>query len=221
MISFVNVFLKYTKEYYALSDVSFTINDGESVAFVGPKDSGKTCVMRLLAGVEKQDKGDIYLDNTPIDKIDYKEDISVGYLPYKSIFFVKKTVYDNLKYVLDIRHTSHEAVEEKINKALMDFKIENIAHEKIYKLTTYQKYLVSLARLSLRKIDLLLIDNIFEDLTSAEVKEIIRLIKKHFAKSQECTVLLATESQDIADKMECDRKIFLKYGTIVDSLDTL
>ncbi len=215
MISFNNVFLKYTKEYFALSDVSFTIKEGERVAFVGPKDSGKTCVIRLIAGLEKADSGEIYISDTPVDKVDYSTDVSMGYVPHKSIFFVKKSVYDNLKYVLDIRHIKHEAVEEKINKALSDFNIENIAQEKIYKLTPFQKYLVSFARLSLRKIDILLVDNIFEDLSTAECREIIKIIKKYFSSS---TILISTSSLEVAEKMEC-RNIYLKYGAIVDSLE--
>ena len=217
MISFVNVFVKYTKEYYALSSINFDIATGETVAFVGPKDSGKTCIMRLIAGLEKQDKGEIFIKDIPLDRIDYRTDISMGYLPYKTIFLDKKSVYDNLKYVLDIRSTNHEAIEEKINKAIIDFKLENIVSEKIYKLTNYQKYLVSLARLSFRKLDILLVDNIFEELSSSEVKEILKLIKKYLVKT-DTTLLVATSSDEIADKLE-GRHIYLKNGAIVEKED--
>jgi len=105
MISFVNVFVKYTKEFYALSSVNLKADKGEVVALVGPKDSGKTCLLRLLAGLEKPDKGEIYIKDIPVEKIDYQTDVSMGYIPYKANFFDKKSVYDNLKYVLDIRKT--------------------------------------------------------------------------------------------------------------------
>ena len=148
MISFVNVFVKYTKEFYALSNVTLTANKGEVVGLLGPKDSGKTCLLRLLAGLEKADKGEIYVKDIPIEKLDYKSDISMGYIPYKANFFDKKTVYENLKYVLDIRNVDKNALEETINKAIIDFRLESIADQKIYKLSLFQKYLASIASVS-------------------------------------------------------------------------
>ena len=119
MISFVDVFVKYTKEFYALSGVSFEAKEGEVVALIGPEDSGKTCILRLLAGLERQNKGEVYIKNIPIKKVDYVRDISMGYIPYKASFFEKKTVYDNLKYVLGIRREDRQSMEEKINKAVI------------------------------------------------------------------------------------------------------
>lgn len=212
MISFKNVCVKYTKEFYALSNVSFQAKRGEVVAFLGPKDSGKTCLLRLLAGLERADSGEIYIDDVPIEKIDYKTDVSVGFIPYKANFFDKKTVYYNLKYVLDIRKTKHEQMEEKINRAIIDFKLENIIEEKVYKLNLYQKYLVSVARLSFRNLDLVMIDNIFEELTDNETKELIKLFKKYFA-NKNTLVLFATSDKKIADKF-ATRTINLEYGVI-------
>jgi len=212
MVSFVNVFLKYTKEYFALSNVSFNAEAGEVVALVGPQDSGKTCILRILAGLEKQDSGEVYIKDIPIAKVDYASDISAGYIPYKASFFDKKTVYDNLKYVLDIRKTSHDAMEEKINNAIIDFKLENLVNERVYKLSLFEKYLVSIARLTFRKLDLVLIDNIFEELTPQECKELIRLFKKHFVKPS-TLVIIATSSEEIASQI-ATRSIVLKNGAI-------
>ena len=212
MVSFVNVFLKYTKEYYALSNINFSAEQGEVVALVGPQDSGKTCMLRILAGLEKQDSGEVYIKDIPVAKVDYANDISVGYIPYKASFFDKKTVYDNLKYVLDIRKTAHDAMEEKINNAVIDFKLENLVNEKIYKLSLFQKYLVSIARLTFRKLDLVLIDNIFEELTPQESKELVRLFKKYFVKPS-TLVIIATSSEDIASQI-ATRSVILKNGAI-------
>ena len=216
MISFVNVFVKYTKEFYALSNVSLTANKGEVVCLLGPKDSGKTCLLRLLAGLEKADKGEIYVKDIPIEKLDYKSDISMGYIPYKANFFDKKTVYENLKYVLDIRNVDKNALEETINKAIIDFRLESIADQKIYKLSLFQKYLASIARLSFRKLDVVLIDNIFEELDPAETKELIKLFKKYFV-NKNTVVLLATSDENIA-KSIATRTVCLEYGVITKEI---
>ena len=216
MISFVNVFVKYTKEFYALSNVSLKANKGEVVVLLGPKDSGKTCLLRLLAGLEKADKGEIYVKDIPIEKLDYKSDVSMGYIPYKANFFDKKTVYENLKYVLDIRNVDKNALEETINKAIIDFRLESIADQKIYKLSLFQKYLASIARLSFRKLDVVLIDNIFEELDPAETKELIKLFKKYFV-NKNTVVLLATSDENIA-KSIATRTVCLEYGVITKEI---
>lgn len=213
MISFSNVFVKYTKEFYALSNINFEADKGEVVALIGPKDSGKTCMLRLLAGLEKQDRGEVYIKNIPLEKVDYSVDVSVGYIPYKASFLDKKSVYDNLKYILEVRKTDKSLLEENINQAIIDFKLESIAQEKVYKLSLYEKYLVSVARLSFRnQLDLVLIDNIFEELSPNETKELIKLFKKYFAKSNTLLVI-ATSDEQIANSI-ATKKVFLKYGTI-------
>ena len=216
MISFVNVFVKYTKEFYALANVNLKADKGDVVALVGPKDSGKTCLLRLLAGLEKPDKGEIYIKDIPVEKIDYQTDISMGYIPYKANFFDKKSVYDNLKYVLDIRKTDKNVLEENINKAIIDFKLESIVDQKIYKLSLFQKYLVSIARLSFRKLDIVLIDNIFEELDASETKELIKLFKKYFI-NKNTLVLVATSDEKIAKSL-ATRTLFLEYGVITKEI---
>ena len=212
MISFINVFVKYTKEFFALSNINLKVEKGEKVALLGPVDSGKTCFLRLLAGVEKPTKGEIYLKDIPIEKIDYQTDISLGFIPYKANFFDKKTVYENLKYVLKIRKFDKSQIEEIINKVVIEFRLENIINEKIYKLSLFQKYVVSVARLTLRKLDVVLIDNIFEELNDQEVKELLKLFKKYFT-AKDTTLLLATSNNEVASSIST-RIVGLEYGVI-------
>ncbi len=212
MVSLVNVFLKYTKEFYALTNISLSADKGEVVALCGPKDSGKTCILRILAGLEKVDKGEVFIKDIPLKKVDYSTDVSLGLLPYKTIFFEKKTVYDNLKYVLEVRGVDKAVIEEKINNAIIDFKLESIKDVPIWKLTNYEKYLVSIARLSFRKLEICLIDNIFEELSEEEVKEFMKLFKKYFI-NKSTLVIIATSSEELA-KSIATKIVYLKYGVI-------
>ena len=212
MISLVIVFLKYTKEYYALTNVSLSADKGEVVALCGPKDSGKTCILRILSGLEKIDKGEVYIKDIPLEKVDYSTDVSLGFLPYKTIFFEKKTVYDNLKYVLEVRGTDKAVIEDKINNAIIDFRLESIKDVPICKLTNFEKYLVSIARLSFRKLEICLIDNIFEELKPEEIKELMKLFKKQFI-NKTTLVIIATSSEELA-KSIATKIAYIKYGVI-------
>ena len=126
--------------------------------------------------------------------------------------FLPYQVYDNLKYVLDIRKTEKNSIEEKINKAIMDLRLESIASQKVYKLSLYEKYLASIARLTFRKLDVVLIDNIFEELTPQETKELLKLFKKHFI-NKNTAIIIATSDENIA-KSIATRTLFLEYGAI-------
>lgn len=214
MITFSDVVLKYTKEFCALNKISFNIKSGEKVALLGGKDSGKSCVIRLITGLEKPTSGEVYIKNTDVKNINFQTDISLGYVPYKGSFFENKTVYENLKYILKIRQFSEAEQESIVNKSIIDFKLEQIRDEKIKNLSLYNKYLLSLVRLTYRKLDILLIDNIFEELTDDENKKIISFVKKYFIK-QTPTVVFATSSENIANSLST-RIIKFELGELID-----
>lgn len=214
MITFSDVVLKYTKEFCALNKVSFNVKAGEIVSLYGDKDSGKSCIIRLITGLEKPTSGEVYIKNTEPQKIDFQNDVSLGYVPYKGSFFEDKTVYENLKYILKVRQVSEAEQESLINKSLIDFKLESIRDEKVKNLPLFTKYVLSLVRLTYRKLDILLIDNIFEELAEDETKKIFSIIKKYFLK-QNPTVIYATSDKTLS-KAISTRVINVELGSIVD-----
>lgn len=212
MISVKNLFLKYTREYYALYDINMEIERGESVALVGEEDSGKTSLIRVLAKLENPTKGGVYFDNRPLKKVNFKNDISVGYIPATPVFLEKKTVYENLKYILKARKLRPDVIESKINEAIIEYSLEKIRDEKICNLSVEEKYILSLIRLTFRDLDLLLVDNIFDNLSEIYIEIVVDLIKK--LSTKDTALILATTNEKIAN-MICKRKIYFKNGSIV------
>lgn len=213
MIRIKNLFLRYIRQYYALYDISFDIEEGERVAFVGEKNSGKTSLIRILAKLEKDYTGEVYIKNIPLKKINYIDDVNLGYLPSCPIFFEKKTVYQNLVYVLKLQKFKPAMIENLINETLIEFNIERLKDVKVTDLTLYEKYLVSIARLSLRKLDIVIVDGILDNLEGEEKEKIIEYISKKFL-DKESVFILATENEENA-KMLCKRKIYFENGSIV------
>ncbi len=213
MICISNATLKYTKEFCAINNVSLDIAKGEVVALYGPKDSGKSCLIRLCAGLEKLTSGEIYIKNIPVSKLDTENDISIGYLPWKGSFFENKTVYENILYVLKVRKMPKQEHENIINKLLIDYKIEKLKDIKVKDLSMYDRYYVSLARLSVRKIELLLIDNIFEELDEKETRALMSVIKKDYVKNG-ITIVYATSDEKVAESIST-KVVKLSDGVIV------
>lgn len=213
MIVVKNLNLKFTKEFYALFDVSLDIKKGESVSILGEEHSGKTTLLRVLTGLEKYNSGEVYIKGVSLKKINFEVDVDAGYIPASPVFFENKTVYENLQYLLKIRKIKKSESEEKINKLLIDYNLERLRDEKVKNLTLCEKYILSIARLSFRNIELAFIDNIFEKLSEEELEKIKELIKKDFV-SKKVTTVIATTSKTISKDLT-KRSIKFKLGSVV------
>lgn len=212
MIVIKNLSLKFTKEFYALFEVSLDVKKGEAVSLYGPEFSGKTTLLRVLAGLEKPNSGEIYIKGIPLKKVNFECDIDMGYIPASPVFFENKTVYQNLHYLLKVRKIKKAEIEDKINKLLINYNLEKLRDEKVKNLSLFNKYLVSIARLSFRNIEIVLIDNIFEKLSDEELDRIKELIKKEFL-TNKVTTVIATTSQNICKDLT-KRTIKFKLGSI-------
>ncbi len=215
MVEVKNLFLKYTREYYALYDINLNIEDGEAVAFVGEDESGKTSLLRVLAKLEKATKGEVYIRDIPLEKVNFRTDLQAGYVPATPVFLEKKSVYENFKYILKGWGLTESEIENKINNVIIEFAIEKIKDTKIKDLSLEEKYVLSLIRLSLRELDLLMVDNIFDKLSEATMEVVVDLIKK--LKTKKTTLIVATTKPEIAQKF-AKKMIYFKNGSIVESL---
>lgn len=214
MILVKNLSLKFTKEFYALYDVNLEIKKGEAVALLGEEHSGKTTLLRVLCKLEKDFTGEVYIKDIPLKKVDFSLDVNMGYIPAAPVFFEKKTVYQNLQALLKSRKINKSQREEKINKLLIEYNLEKFRDEKVENLSLFEKYILSIARLSLREIELVLIDNIFEKLSQEEYEKICELIKKQFLQNKVTTVI-ATTSPSVAKDLT-KRTIKFKLGSITE-----
>jgi|LGOV01.1.fsa_nt_gb multiple sugar transport system ATP-binding protein len=213
MIQVKNLNLAFTKEYFALFNINLQIKGGEHACIVGDGESGKTTLLRVVAGLEEFEKGEVNLKGINVKKINFEKDVSLGYISFNGVFFDKKSVYDNLLYVLKIRKIDEVNAGIKINQALREYNIEALKNLKIKQLSGYQKVLVQLARLSLRNIEIYLMDDIFKKLSSREIEIISNHIKN--LQKEDSTFLIATANKEVADTLG-DRIINLKLGSIED-----
>ncbi len=216
MLRVKNLYLRYTREFYALYNINIDIADNEKVAFVGEDESGKTSLLRIFSKLEKMTKGEVYVRDIPLEKLDYKTDISAGYIPATPVFIDKKTVYENFKYILKSWGLSDTDIESKINKAIISYSLEKIKDTKLKDLSLEEKYVLSLIRLSFRELELLMVDNIFDNLNETTLEVVMSLIKELTTKKT--TLIVATTKEEIADKL-CKKKIYFKHGSIVKNLD--
>lgn len=214
MILIKNLYFKYTREYYTLYDINLNIEANEKVALIGEDDIGKTTLQRILTKLERPESGEIYLKGIPLKKVNFSCDVSLAYIPYTPVFMESKTVYENLKYILKKQKVKSTEIESKINKTLINFNIEALKDVQVQDLSLFQKYLVSIARACLRKLEIVLIDGILERLEGEEREQIIEVIKNKFIKNN-LTLVIATNDKEMASGI-CDKLVEIKSGSIVE-----
>ncbi len=213
MIRFENVFVSFTKEFDALHDINLCIENGEKIAIVGDGDSGKTTLLRTIAGLQPVTKGELTINDTPINKVNFKQDVSLGYIPKVPVFKNKKTVGENLEYVLKIRGYEQASMNFKILSSLKNFGIDSLKNVPIQSLNRYQKMLVQLARVSMRAVDIVLIDNITNGLTKTEQMGLIDAIKILMEQNQESIFVVALNNDKIAKELGL-KILKLKLGSL-------
>ncbi len=190
MIDIKNLYISFTKEFDALHNINLYVAKGEKVALVGEEESGKTTLIRVIAGLEKVQKGEVYIKGININKLDFKNDISLAYIPQTPVFLENKTVSENLKYVLKIRNYDEPTINYKVMSSMTTFKLDNLKNIKIKELNRFQKMVVQIARTATRKVDLFLIDNIFEDFSTDEQNTLRDYISILLDLNPEATVLI-------------------------------
>lgn len=214
MLDVSNVYLKYTKEYNTLNNINLKVDDNEHVILYGEKESGKSSLIRVIAGLEKVTSGDVIIKNFSINKLNFKTDISMGYLSALSSFFERKTVQHNLDYVLKIRKFDKDTIASKVNGVILSYGLEGLKNRKLKDLSDYDRIRVAIARLALRKLDFLICDDIFVNFAESDAIKLTLLIN-NLIEQNDCTSIVAVSSEAIA-KQFVGRVVKLKYGSIVD-----
>ncbi len=214
MLKVEHLYVSFTKEFYTLNDINLELGDRDRLVIIGSKESGRTAMLRTFVGLESIAKGNILYKNISLEKIDFQNDVSLGYLPASGAFLDSKTVKQNLDYVLDIRNKDDSFKNIKVNNALVEYGLDYIKNKKVKELNYLEKLKLSIARLSLRNIDIFLIDDIFEKLSTLEKDKIIKNIKS-LIKVNDASAIIMTDDEKVADAFGYPRK-YLVYGSLQD-----
>lgn len=170
-----NININYVKNYYALLNVNLQFQIGKHYMIVGESESGKSTLVRLIAGLEKKYSGEILLDGQVIDLNNEFFKNEIGFINDKGVFLERKSVLDNLSYAFYIRNDKMTTC--NFNDVLEKFDLLEIKEKRLKDLCRLERIKVALARLSLRKFTFLILDEIFECLTKEEISYLFKKIK--------------------------------------------
>ncbi len=219
-LSFNNVAFQHASaSHKAIDGISFDVEVGETVAFVGPSGSGKSTLMKLFVGLYRPQQGNIFyngLDETVIHFDDLRKQI--GFVTQDTNLF-SGTIKENLMFVNP--DASDADLTEVLRKASCtgliaraEKGVDTMIGEGGLKLSGGEKQRLSIARALLRKPHLLIFDEATSALDSLTEEEITDTIKDISSAKEQITILIAHRLSTI---MHADRIYVLERGVVVET----
>ncbi len=215
-IEFKNVSFTYDDtNITALKNISFTIEEGQTVAILGKTGSGKSTILDLIARLYDVSSGEILIDNTPIKKLNLQTiRKSIGAVPQDAFLF-SDSIKNNIKFG---NHNSSDeevisvAINAVVHKNIMEFKnqYETVLGERGITLSGGQKQRVSIARALLKKPQIYLFDDCLSAVDT-ETEEII-LNNLEQASSAKTTIIV---SHRVSSAKNADKILVLEEGELL------
>lgn len=140
-----------------LNDINLSVNDNEIMVLLGPSGCGKTTLLKIIAGLVKQDTGNIIVNNTVINNL-LPQKRNIGFVFQEYALFPHKNVFENIAFGLRIRKMPEHEIKNRVNEIMGALEIEHLTNKKISQLSGGQKQRVALARALVINPDVLLLD---------------------------------------------------------------
>lgn len=213
-IEFKNVSFKYPgEEDYALKNISFKLENGNSLALVGKTGSSKSTILKLIFREYLPNEGEVLIDNHPIENIRIN-DLSekTGYVPQDNFLF-SESLRENIAFSYekdyDVDEVYEAAKKSGVYNDIMDFKndFDTVIGERGVTLSGGQKQRVSIARALIKNPSLLVLDDSLSAVDTNTEKSILDALDKIHATE----VIIAHRISTIKS---CDEIIFLEDGHI-------
>ena len=202
---------KTGKDFYAVHDVSLDIQPGSFVTLLGPSGCGKTTTLRMVAGFESPDEGEIYLGGEPINALTpNKRDTAMVFQSYA--LFPHYNVFDNVAYGLRLRKVPKPEIERRVKEILELVEMGGMESRMTNQLSGGQQQRVALARALVVEPGVLLFDEPLSNL-DAKLRVSMRTEIRRIQQKLGITAIYVTHDQSEAMAIS-DQIIIMKKGVI-------
>ena len=211
MIELKNVTKKYG-DFTAVNDVSFKIEKGEIVGFLGQNGAGKTTTMKMITGLAEPTEGEIFIDGEKITRNSRKK---IGYMPENTPLYQDLTVKEFINYMAELKCLKKQERKDQVEKLINDLSLADVQNKLIRNISRGYKQRVSMAGALVGNPEILILDEPTVGLDPKQIIEIRNLIK---SLRKNHTVFLSSHILSEISQM-CQKVIILNKGKIV-AIDT-
>lgn len=191
----------------AVSDVSFSVQDGECLALIGPNGAGKTTLINMLVQILKPDQGSILLDGEKMSGAREK----IGFLPQYPAFYGFMTAVETLRFMGRLSKMSGKELEMRIDEVLQQVGLSEEGKKRVSGFSGGMRQRLGIAQAILHKPKLLVLDEPVSALDPIGRREVITLIEEL---KKETTILFSTHILQDAEEI-CDHITMMSRGEIV------
>ena len=214
---------KSFRDTTVVEDVSFTVRDGEFCIVLGPSGCGKSTLLRMIAGLELQDAGKIYIGEREVSGLSPKErDVAMVFQSYA--LYPHMSVYDNMAFSLKMKKVPRAEINRKVIEGAKLLKIDDLLQRKPKELSGGQRQRVAIGRAIVRDPQIFLFDEPLSNL-DAKLRNAMRVELIGLHNKLNSTVVYVTHDQ--VEAMTLGQKIVLlnegeiqQTGTPAEIYDT-
>lgn len=192
----VNGLCKRFGEFQAVSNVSFTVDKGQLIGLLGPSGGGKTSVLRMLAGLESPDAGDIFFHGKRVNDLPPQER-EIGFVFQSYALFKHMTVAKNIAFGLEIKKWSKSQIRERVAELVELTGLSGFEQRYPHQLSGGQRQRVAFARALAPQPQLLLLDEPFAAI-DAKIRHELRAWLREMIDRLGITSIFVTHDQDEA-----------------------
>ena len=180
----MKIFLENIHKCYGkrtiVNRVNISVAQGEIVGLLGPNGAGKTTTFYIATGLEKPDKGNVWLDDTNVTSLPMhrRAQLGIGYLPQEASVFRQLTVQNNISLVFEQTQVPRWERYHKLNHLLQEFRLEKVANNKGIQLSGGERRRTELARALAADPKFLFLDEPFAGVDPIAVSEIQEIVKQ-------------------------------------------
>lgn len=193
---------------HILKDVSFSVESGKAMGFLGRNGAGKTTTIRILMEVFRQDSGEIYLDGKPFNR----KSVRIGYLPEERGMYQKISIIDQLIYFAVLKGMNKKEAVKAANYYLKKLELETYANKKLETLSKGNQQKVQIIQAVIDDPDIVIFDEPFSGLDPVNSMILKDLIREFIAKGR--IVVFSSHQMSYVEEF-CDDVAFIKKGEIV------
>ena len=178
-IEFERVFKRFPGGVTAVEDLSLAIRDGEFMIFVGPSGCGKTTALRMVAGLEEINEGEIRIGGRRVNELDAQDrDIAMVFQNYA--LYPHKSVRDNIAFPLRMQRMGRTEISQRVSEVATLLGIEALLERRPGELSGGQRQRVAMGRAIVRHPQVFLMDEPLSNLDAKlRIQMRVELVKLH------------------------------------------
>jgi ABC-type Fe3+/spermidine/putrescine transport system ATPase subunit len=201
----------------AVDDISFDVDEGELLVLLGPSGCGKTTTLRMVAGLEEPDDGEVWFGSALVSSAARNmfmpiEKRNIGMVFQSYAIWPHMSVFENVAYPLRVRRVSKRLIEERVQKALAVVGLEGLERRQATHLSGGQQQRVALARAIVFEPRILLLDEPLSNL-DAKLRVHMRGELKSVQAATGITTIFVTHDQSESMAL-ADRIVVMNRGRI-------